>query len=102
MPTRPHLATPGQQAPGPAAAPAPEPFVREGRKVGRNELCPCGQVRSTKQCHGKVAVKTVENRIQVVAGILQKCRCSLFDYRPGKREIMQDFWEFSRRQNHAG
>jgi len=36
-------------------APAtPEPFVREGRKVGRNEPCPCGSGKKYKQCHGKL------------------------------------------------
>ena len=28
------------------------PFVREDRKVGRNEPCPCGSGRKYKQCHG--------------------------------------------------
>ena len=32
-----------------------QPFVREGRKVGRNEPCPCGSGKKYKQCHGKVA-----------------------------------------------
>ena len=32
-----------------------EPFVREGRKVGRNEPCPCGSGKKYKQCHGKLA-----------------------------------------------
>ncbi len=32
-----------------------EPFVREGRKVGRNEACPCGSGKKFKQCHGKLA-----------------------------------------------
>ncbi|MFT5451434.1 MAG: preprotein translocase subunit SecA [Enterobacterales bacterium] len=31
------------------------PFVREDRKVGRNEPCPCGSGRKFKQCHGKLA-----------------------------------------------
>ena len=31
-----------------------EPFVREGKKVGRNELCPCGSGKKFKQCHGKL------------------------------------------------
>ena len=31
------------------------PFVREGRKVGRNEPCPCGSGKKFKQCHGKLA-----------------------------------------------
>ncbi len=39
-----------------AAAPPPvaEPFVRGGRKVGRNEPCPCGSGKKFKQCHGKL------------------------------------------------
>ena len=32
----------------------PEPFVREGRKIGRNEPCPCGSGKKYKQCHGKL------------------------------------------------
>jgi preprotein translocase subunit SecA len=32
----------------------PDTFVREGRKVGRNEPCPCGSGKKYKQCHGKV------------------------------------------------
>ena len=31
-----------------------EPFVREGKKVGRNEPCPCGSGKKFKQCHGKL------------------------------------------------
>ena len=31
------------------------PFVREDRKVGRNEPCPCGSGRKYKQCHGLLA-----------------------------------------------
>ncbi len=30
--------------------------VRKEKKVGRNELCPCGSGRKYKNCHGKVAV----------------------------------------------
>jgi len=30
------------------------PFVREGKKVGRNDACPCGSGKKYKQCHGKV------------------------------------------------
>jgi preprotein translocase subunit SecA len=30
------------------------PFVRDERKVGRNEPCPCGSGKKYKQCHGKV------------------------------------------------
>ena len=29
-----------------------EPIEREGRKVGRNEPCPCGSGKKFKQCHG--------------------------------------------------
>ncbi len=29
-------------------------FIREGRKVGRNEPCPCGSGKKYKQCHGKL------------------------------------------------
>ncbi len=42
---------PGEDASGQSAA---EPFVREGRKVGRNEPCPCGSGKKYKQCHGKL------------------------------------------------
>ena len=41
-------------APAPAAAPRPETFKRDGRKVGRNEPCPCGSGKKYKQCHGKL------------------------------------------------
>lgn len=30
------------------------PVMREGRKVGRNEPCPCGSGKKYKQCHGMV------------------------------------------------
>ena len=41
---------------GPTAAPAQAqaPFVRDGRKVGRNEPCPCGSGKKYKQCHGRL------------------------------------------------
>lgn len=32
-----------------------EPFVRDGRKIGRNEPCPCGSGKKYKQCHGKLS-----------------------------------------------
>ena len=42
-----------------AAAEAPEssaqPFVRDGRKIGRNEPCPCGSGKKYKHCHGKLS-----------------------------------------------
>ncbi|WP_422450959.1 MULTISPECIES: preprotein translocase subunit SecA [unclassified Endozoicomonas] len=42
----------GQEAPEEEAH---QPFVREGRKVGRNDPCPCGSGKKFKQCHGKIA-----------------------------------------------
>src|SRR5690606_33940867 len=36
-----------------AAEPA-SPYVREDRKVGRNEPCPCGSGKKYKQCHGRL------------------------------------------------
>jgi preprotein translocase subunit SecA len=30
------------------------PFVRDDRKVGRNEACPCGSGKKYKQCCGLV------------------------------------------------
>ncbi len=32
-----------------------KPYVREGRKVGRNDPCPCGSGKKYKSCHGKLA-----------------------------------------------
>ena len=40
--------------PGPAGEPV-APLVRDGRKVGRNEPCPCGSGRKFKHCHGQLA-----------------------------------------------
>jgi preprotein translocase subunit SecA len=34
---------------------ANRPFKRPGRKVGRNEPCPCGSGKKYKQCHGLVS-----------------------------------------------
>ncbi len=31
----------------------PETFVRSGKKVGRNDPCPCGSGKKYKQCHGR-------------------------------------------------
>ncbi len=41
---------PGRPAPEPE-----QPFVREGRKIGRNEPCPCGSGKKYKQCHGRLS-----------------------------------------------
>ncbi len=51
------MVLPGGRADGPAAEEPREqqaPFVREGKKVGRNDPCPCGSGKKFKQCHGKV------------------------------------------------
>jgi preprotein translocase subunit SecA len=37
------------------AAQAPQPFVRAGQKVGRNDPCPCGSGKKFKQCHGRLS-----------------------------------------------
>ena len=31
------------------------PFQRQGRKIGRNEKCPCGSGKKYKQCHGRLS-----------------------------------------------
>jgi preprotein translocase subunit SecA len=54
---------PGAQAGGPfGSGPLSEPshhtpVTREGRKVGRNEPCPCGSGRKYKHCHGKLEIQ---------------------------------------------
>jgi preprotein translocase subunit SecA len=46
-------------SPEPVAADEPAqtntPYVRQEKKVGRNEPCPCGSGKKYKQCHGKIA-----------------------------------------------
>jgi preprotein translocase subunit SecA len=42
------------EAPESADAEQHKPFTREGRKIGRNEPCPCGSGKKYKQCHGKL------------------------------------------------
>lgn len=37
-----------------AGAAGNSPFVRKGKKVGRNDPCPCGSGKKYKQCHGKL------------------------------------------------
>ncbi|MFK8030286.1 MAG: preprotein translocase subunit SecA [Gammaproteobacteria bacterium] len=44
----------GSAAQKPAAAQPDAPFVRDERKVGRNEPCPCGSGKKYKQCHGRI------------------------------------------------
>jgi preprotein translocase subunit SecA len=50
-----------QGAPGPGGpetlaprAPGVEQVIRQGRKVGRNEPCPCGSGKKFKHCHGQL------------------------------------------------
>jgi len=38
-----------------ASANNARPFVRQSRKVGRNDPCPCGSGKKYKQCHGKLS-----------------------------------------------
>ena len=42
------------EAPENAEAEEHKPFTRQGRKIGRNEPCPCGSGKKYKQCHGKL------------------------------------------------
>ncbi len=51
---QPQTAVAGAGGAVPARPAAVETFVRNARKVGRNELCPCGSGRKFKQCHGKL------------------------------------------------
>jgi preprotein translocase subunit SecA len=44
----------GEEGSGEEPAEAAQPFVREDKKVGRNEPCPCGSGKKYKQCHGKL------------------------------------------------
>ena len=56
----PAAAPPRRVAGGGGSAPVtvgggPAPFVRDGRKVGRNEPCPCGSGKKYKACHGRLS-----------------------------------------------
>jgi len=44
----------GALAQGESEEDSSQPYVREGRKVGRNEPCPCGSGKKYKHCHGKL------------------------------------------------
>ena len=48
-------ADPGNPDDKDTPATANRPVTRTGRKVGRNEPCPCGSGKKFKQCHGKLA-----------------------------------------------
>jgi len=43
------------EGPEQAETETPGTFVREGRKLGRNDPCPCGSGKKFKQCHGRLA-----------------------------------------------
>ncbi|MGD2136822.1 MAG: preprotein translocase subunit SecA [Gammaproteobacteria bacterium] len=43
-----------EQPAGEAGEQEQKPFVRQGRKVGRNEPCPCGSGKKYKHCHGQL------------------------------------------------
>ncbi|MFW5426476.1 MAG: SEC-C metal-binding domain-containing protein, partial [Methylophagaceae bacterium] len=32
-----------------------KPVTRDGKKVGRNDPCPCGSGKKFKQCHGAIS-----------------------------------------------
>ncbi len=48
------LDQPEEQA-EPSSPEEQRPYVREGKKVGRNSPCPCGSGKKYKQCHGKLS-----------------------------------------------
>ncbi|MDH5920638.1 preprotein translocase subunit SecA [Vibrio splendidus] len=49
-----HAMAENQLADDEADAASPQTVVRDERKVGRNEPCPCGSGKKYKQCHGKI------------------------------------------------
>ncbi|CDT31402.1 preprotein translocase subunit SecA [Vibrio coralliirubri] len=49
-----HAIAENQLADDEAEAASPQTVVRDERKVGRNEPCPCGSGKKYKQCHGKI------------------------------------------------
>ena len=53
--TQPEEGGAAAQASAPARAAKAETFVRSGRKVGRNEPCPCGSGKKYKHCCGRAS-----------------------------------------------
>ncbi len=41
--------------PKPEVPEVEKPYVRSGRKIGRNDPCPCGSGKKFKSCHGKIS-----------------------------------------------
>jgi preprotein translocase subunit SecA len=52
--SHPDLGSPGQDSAADEAVEVQQPIVREGKKVGRNEPCPCGSGKKYKHCHGRL------------------------------------------------
>ncbi|MDA8963035.1 preprotein translocase subunit SecA [Pseudomonadales bacterium] len=50
-----HADAGGLASPEADSASAAQPTMREGRKVGRNEKCPCGSGKKFKHCHGELS-----------------------------------------------
>ena len=50
-----HPDAPSAMGDKPEAPPQQKPFIRNQRKIGRNEPCPCGSGKKFKFCHGKLA-----------------------------------------------
>lgn len=50
---RERVATPTREVAGDEEAGPEKPFVRKGKKIGRNDPCPCGSGKKYKNCHGK-------------------------------------------------
>ena len=48
-------AAPAEATQAADAGEAHTPFVRQEKKIGRNEPCPCGSGKKYKQCHGKIS-----------------------------------------------
>ena len=44
-----------EKAEGTAPPPESETYVRKGKKIGRNDPCPCGSGKKYKRCHGSLA-----------------------------------------------
>ncbi len=49
------LADPKDQAGAGDAARGATPYTRDEKKVGRNDICPCGSGKKFKQCHGSLS-----------------------------------------------
>ncbi|GIX21682.1 MAG: protein translocase subunit SecA [Gammaproteobacteria bacterium] len=43
------------EADEPESPPAPQPVVRQGKKIGRNDPCHCGSGKKYKHCHGRLS-----------------------------------------------